>query len=323
MPFSARPLSILVAWAVVALTSATARTARADGFDKSTDDIIASKEQAEEEAKGEKMPGEKEKKKKKVVEEPSDPKKFDPAEDPHKPYYFVDVRFRDIILPKFMVSVFGAGGATVNVPSVGAELGYRKNGIELDSTISYADYSSADQGFLFHGKNDGEEAYERVKSSLKLLYLTVDLLKDIPLDDKGRFSLLIGGGVGFGFVFGNLYRNQVYPRDYLTGAGTSANPSDPNAWSDCPDANALGAPQYAIAGTGSPPKFWCDRSNDHYGAYSEKSWAGGGSKPIIFPWVSIPQLSFRYKPVKQMQLRFDTGWSLSGFFFGLSGGYGL
>ena len=208
------------------------------------------------------------------------------------------------------------------MPSIGAEFGYRKGGIEIDSTLSYADYSSSDQGFLFRGKNDGDEAYEKIKSTLKVLYLSVDLLKDIPIDDKGRFSFLIGGGVGIGFVFGNLYRNQVFPKDYSTSAGSVPDPNNVAAWSDCPDANAIGAPQFGIPGT-TPPKFWCDRSNDHYGTYSEKSWANGGSKPIIFPWVSLPQLSFRYKPVKQVQLRFDTGWSLSGFFFGLSGGYGL
>lgn len=319
LPF-ARPLSIVLAAAAVAVPS----TALAEGFDTSADDTIAAKEQAEKEAKGDKMPGEKGKKKgAEPAEAPGDPAKWDPKEDPHKPYYFVDLKFRDIVLPKFMVSVFGKGGATINVPSVGAEFGYRKGGIEIDTTAWYADYSSNDQGFLFRGKNDGDEAYEKVKSSLKVLYLSVDLLKDIPIDDKGRFSFLIGGGVGVGFVFGNLYRNQVYPRDYSTAAGSVPDPNNVGAWNDCPDANALGAPQFQIPGTGNPPKFWCDRSNDHYGAYSEKSWANGGSKPIIFPWVSLPQLSFRYKPIKQVQIRFDTGWSLSGFFFGLSGGYGL
>jgi hypothetical protein len=315
----ARVASILLASSALFVAPA----ALADGFDKSPDDIIAAKEQADkEQEQGDRMPGEKDKKKKPAAEAPSDPTTWDPSEDPHKAYYFVGLRFRDVILPKFMIDVFGAGGATVNVPSVGAELSYRKNGIEIDSTLSYADYSNGDQGFLFRGKNDGDEAYERVKSSLKVLYLTVDLLKDIPLDDKGRFSVLIGGGLGFGFVFGDLYRNQVYPRDYAPGAGTAANPSNPTEWSDCPDANALGASQFPIAGT-SPPRFWCDRSNNHYGTYSEASWAHGGSKPIIFPWVSIPQISFRYKPMKQLQFRFDTGWSLTGFFFGLSGGYGL
>jgi hypothetical protein len=315
----ARPASIALALASLGFASAAA----ADDFDKSADDSIAAKAQADKESKSDKMPGEKGKKKDEAkAEAPSDPAKFDPYEDPHKPYWFVGLRFRDVVLPKFMVSVFGKGGATVNVPSVGAELGYRKNGIEIDSTFSYADYSTSDQGFLFHGKNDGDEAWERVKSTMKVLYLTVDILKDIPIDDKGRFSFLIGGGVGFGFVLGNLYRNQVYPGDYSQSAGSSADPGNAAAWRDCPDPNALGAPQFPIAGT-APTKFWCDRSNNHYNGYSEPSWANGGSKPIIFPWVSIPQLSFRYKPVKQVQLRLDTGWSLSGFFFGLSGGYGL
>ena len=47
-------------------------------------------------------------------------------------------------------------------------------------------------------------------------------------------------------------------------------------------------------------------------------WANGGSKPFIFPWISLPQLSLRVKPIKQLQTRADVGFSLTGFFFGLS-----
>ncbi|MBW2456174.1 MAG: hypothetical protein JRI68_16765 [Deltaproteobacteria bacterium] len=74
------------------------------------------------------------------------------------------------------------------------------------------------------------------------------------------------------------------------------------------------------AGTGE----WCDNENDHFGNYDEPSWANGGSKPFIFPYISIPQLSFRYKPIKQFQARFDTGFAITtGFFLGLSAAYGL
>ena len=55
----------------------------------------------------------------------------------------------------------------------------------------------------------------------------------------------------------------------------------------------------------------------------EPSWANGGAKPNVFPWLA-PQVSFRYKPIKQLQVRGDVGFALSsGFFFGLSAGYGL
>ena len=63
-------------------------------------------------------------------------------------------------------------------------------------------------------------------------------------------------------------------------------------------------------------------SRDVSNGYSEPYW-GSGSKPIVFPWLSIPQISIRYKPIRQLQTRFDTGFSTSGFFFGVSAGYGL
>ena len=68
---------------------------------------------------------------------------------------------------------------------------------------------------------------------------------------------------------------------------------------------------------------YCDFTNDHYGAYAEPSWAHGGSKPFIVPWLALPQIGFRYKPIKQFEARFDAGFSISGFFLGLAASYGL
>jgi hypothetical protein len=231
-------------------------------------------------------------------------------EDPHKSYYFVNARFRDIVVPKFMINMFASGGATVNVPTVGAEFTRRRDGVELNFAVSYADYSM--NPFLFKGKSDGEESWELVSSSLKLVYGTIDLLYEIPVDDSGRFAFLIGGGVGIGGVSGSLYRNQVYPTN-----GTSINPSDPSSATKCAGPND----HANLRGSSGIP--YCDSSNDHYGSYSEKSWANGGSLPLIFPWIALPQLSFRWKPIPQVQLRADVGFSTSGFYFGISGGYGL
>jgi hypothetical protein len=45
--------------------------------------------------------------------------------------------------------------------------------------------------------------------------------------------------------------------------------------------------------------------------------------PVIFPHIAIPQLSLRYKPIKQLETRLSVGFSLTGFWFGLSADYGL
>jgi hypothetical protein len=59
------------------------------------------------------------------------------------------------------------------------------------------------------------------------------------------------------------------------------------------------------------------------GNYSEPNWFGGGSIQVLFPHIAIPQLGIRWEPVKQFEMRLQTGFSLTGFFIGISGDYGL
>lgn len=304
-------VSILVAPLALGAALLLAPPARADsdeGFDKKGDDAIAADKNARDE-KGDKMPGEKDKPAL-AADAPSDPAKYDPLEEQGKRYNFVGVRFRDVIVPKFMINWFADGGATVNVAMIGAEFSTRKNGIEADFAVQYADYSM--NPFMFKGHSDGDEAYEIVSSTMKMALITADILYDVPIDKTGKFSFLIGGGIGFGVVAGNLNRAQAFPAD----GSTKADPNDPSKWQACTD--KMLPPTKTSTGAA-----YCDAANEHYHGYTEPSWANGGSKPNIFPWLSLPQLSFRYKPIKQLQTRFDTGFSTSGFFFGLSAGYGL
>ncbi|WP_437814190.1 hypothetical protein [Sorangium sp. So ce1078] len=282
---------------------ATARAQSEDGSDSAPDDSLAAEKQAkDEQAPGDEAPGEKDK----LPETPPEPAEAaddnSPFEKDGKAHKFIGLRLRNVIVPKFMINLFADGGASVNVFMIGPEFTSRKNGLEIDLALSYADYSM--DPFLFKGKNDDQFAWEMVSSDMKLVYFTSDLLFDVPIDEKGRFSLLVGGGVGIGLVFGNLYRAQAFP-----GApGSNPSPDDVSAWNKC------------SAGGGSP---YCDFSNNHYGDYDEPSWINGGAKPSVFPWISFPQVSFRYKPIKQLQTRLDAGFSITGLFFGLSAGYGL
>lgn len=233
----------------------------------------------------------------------------DPREDPLKRYYFLGLRVRDIVVPQFMMELFATGGGTGNVWLVGPELTTRKDGIEVDISLAYADYGFGPA--MFKGKEDADIAYEVITSNLKIAYLTFDLLIDIPVDKSGMFSFLIGGGVGVGIVAGDLNRAQAYP----TGGG-APDPNDPSKWEKC-------------QGAGDGFGGYCDNGNNHYydpakkQDFSEPSWIDGGSKPVVLPWLSIPQVSFRAKPIKQLQIRADVGFSITGFFFGLSSGYGF
>lgn len=233
-------------------------------------------------------------------------------EDPLERYYFLGVRFRDVVVPQFMMEIFAQGGGTGNAWLIGPELSMRKNRTEIDIALAYADYGFGPA--MFRGKSDGDIAYEIVKSDLKVAYLTFDLLYDIPIGESGMFSFLIGGGVGVGIVAGDLYRNQAYPK------GGTPDPSDPSKWEYCAAPND---PRGTFGG-----QVYCDDGNDAYPSggkteHSESSWADGGQKPIVLPWLSLPQVSFRVKPIKQLQARVDAGFSIWGFFFGLSAGYGF
>jgi hypothetical protein len=59
------------------------------------------------------------------------------------------------------------------------------------------------------------------------------------------------------------------------------------------------------------------------GGYVEPKWFSGGSIPNVFLHLSIPQLGVRYKINRDIETRFGVGFSLTGFWFGLSADYGL
>lgn len=213
-----------------------------------------------------------------------------PVEDPGRTYYFVGARYRYIIVPSFMVKLFADGGKTVGVHSFGPEFAIRKDAFEYNFGLWYAAYSM--DPTPFKAKDDGPDAWELVESKLKILYVTADFLWSHEITPE--FGLNYGMGAGIGFVFGALHRRQAYQ-----------------------DAGGrfLACPYEGFAA-------WCGRDNDHYGDYEEPSWAGGGSKPILFPWLAL-QTGLRYKPHRNFAARFDAGFGLSGFFFGVGADYGL
>jgi hypothetical protein len=223
-------------------------------------------------------------------------------------YWFLGFRFRDFIIPKFMINLFVEGGATVNAIEFGPELTYRRGPLELDMHLGYADYSM--DNFMFKEKDDPDRAYEKASSDMKLLVASIDIMANIPIDKEGRFQFLIGGDVGVAGVLGELKRAQAFPK-----RGTSASPDRPEDWGEC-----TGASTRYLDESGSP---YCDASNDHYKGYSEPSLANGGGKPFIVPYLSLPHVALRAKPLPDTQLRLDAGFSITGFFFGLGAGYRL
>jgi hypothetical protein len=220
-----------------------------------------------------------------------------PIEREGTTYRFVGLRYRGIIVPKFMMNLFGDGGRTVYVDSFGPEFTIRKDAFEYIFSIWFADYGMEETPFK--SSSDAEDAWEIVSSEIKVIFLTADFLWTHEFSPE--FGLNYGMGAGFGFVFGDLARVQATPPDGVAG--------DPYKYEKC-------------VAPGNPNSSYCGSDNDHYGSYTEPSWADGGSKPIIFPWLAL-QTGFRYKPHKNFVARLDAGFGTSGFFVGLGANYGL
>ena len=226
-----------------------------------------------------------------------------PVELPGKTYLFVGARYRAIIVPKFMINLFGDGGKTVLVHAFGPEFAVRKNAFEYNLSIWFAGYGMDDTAFK--AKDDGAPAWELVNSDLKSLFISSDFVWS--QDFSPEFALNYGLAGGFGIIFGDLHRVQAKPgsasADSNTGEGfvRCSGPGDVDFRGD--------------------PSF-CDDSNKHYGDHAEPSWADGGSKPILFPWFVL-QTGLRYKPHRNFAMRLDAGFGTSGFFLGLGADYGL
>jgi hypothetical protein len=217
-----------------------------------------------------------------------------PVEQPGKSYMFVGLRYRGILVPKFMFGVFGAdGGTTVYANSFGPEFAIRKDNFEYNFALTYTGYGM--DPTPIKSKSDPVYAYELIESRLKVLYLTADFLWSH--DFTPEVAINYGIGAGFGFVWGDLIREQAYP-----------DPNGPGGFSPCPGV-VVNDP-------------YCTNDNDHYNGYSEPSWAGGGSKPIIMPWLAV-QTGLRYKPHRNFVARLDVGLGLGQFFFGIGADYGL
>jgi hypothetical protein len=267
-------------------------------------DVESESDDKSEKAKDEKAADEeKAKEEKPAAEATADTgsKENSPVEEQGKTYRFIGARYRAIIVPEFMLHLFADGGTTVVVHSFGPEFAIRKDGFEYNLGMWLAFYGMDDTAFK--GKSDGVEAWEIVSATTKILYLTSDFMWTHQFSPQ--VGLNYGVGAGFGIVFGDIHRNQAFP------ASGSAS-QDPNTWTKCP-------------GTQSNPIYsapYCDNSNDHYGDYTEPSWANGGSKPILFPWLML-QTGLRWKPAHQFAGRIDLGFGTSGFMIGIGGDYGL
>jgi hypothetical protein len=235
----------------------------------------------------------------------------DTREDPSKRYYFFGLRYRGDVIPKFLINAFVDGGATIYSNLVGLELDSRKDGFSTVFGLELQNYNTGDLLFLQANKPQTANNYSVINSSLNAIYASVDFLWSVPLDTSHHWDFEYGLGVGLGVVFGALHDDWVYggvgaPGPYYDPATNQHFQQCPNTTVD-PACNPVNHSNATVAKVGN---------------YSEQAGIAG-PKPILFPMVNFPQLGLRYKPVKNFEARLGLGFSLTGFWFGISGDYGM
>lgn len=231
----------------------------------------------------------------------------DVEELPGKTYYFLGARYRGNVIPKFMLNMFVDGGATIYSNTFGVEIDIRKDNFSMIPALSYTEYGTGDIVFKDKNSKDIVGNYSVVNSSMKAVYASMDLLWSAKISKTLSFEY--GAGFGIGVVFGDLMNNWVQedPNGNLSANGHNFSPCA-----------TVGGP-----GSGCNARDHKNSDVNKVGGYTESSWFNGGSKPVVFPMISIPQIGLRFKPVKEFEARLQTGFSLTGFWFGLSGNYGF
>ncbi|MCC6555340.1 MAG: hypothetical protein IT372_20455 [Polyangiaceae bacterium] len=268
--------------------------ARARGYEELADEIVLSE-------------GERRVVKLKLKLLPPPPKK-PPERRPGsgRPTTWIGAGYQGFVIPKLMFNLFGDGGRTMLVPGGELTLTTQASDVDVVISLAYARFRLGETPFRPDGQPDTE--WEILESDLQALMATAHLAWDFPLNDSGSVSFRVGAGAGVGWTFlGNLYRTQAYPPK---GAG-----GDPYKYKKCRGPNdPAGSFLYCNQ---------LDHDADHYFGYVEPSWFEGGYSPLIFPWLSLPELGLTGRPSDSVAIDLKVGLSITGLLTSLGVRFGL
>lgn len=230
----------------------------------------------------------------------------DPFEDPHEGYYFFGLMYRQIVVPKFMQGLFIEGGATVSNPGFGVQFEYRKDAFSIIGNLWWQDF-----GFnaAFREAGDPEGNMEMLDSSWSSVFASASFLWSTAFNDM--FAIEYGVDVGLGVVLGDGIRTEAYSTDGGASYRACAGAGDPN------DTTGIYCHPTVSGGATDPD----GENGEHYGVVARK-WSDGGGVPNVIPWLGIPHIALRIKPIHQLQIRIDGGF-FAGFWFGASLSYGI
>lgn len=223
---------------------------------------------------------------------------FDPHELEGESYHHLGVFARGIIAPKFIQNLFVNGGLNAMNLGVGGFYNYRRDGLNIIVEVWRAGFYGTAP---FYGLNERPDAIELIESELSVVFGNIVLMWSIPL--ASFLAIEIGLGLGFGGVFGTLWRTEAYP--------------DGDSWAACLDA-------------GAPDPTYCDPreangGDGHYqrldGTPEEYNFSGG--VPPLWFWVDLPRVAIRIKPLRQLQIRVEGGFAAYAFHAGASLAFGF
>lgn len=221
------------------------------------------------------------------------------------PAYWLGARYYGTVIPSFLVNTMVDGLGTVLTPGGAVTLTKAMRHTDLTFAVGYLSLGKSETLVKPHGEPDTE--WEFISSTLGGLTATVDLTWRFPIDSAAHWSFRLGGAVGAGWMFGDLYRTQAYPKN--------GPPQDPVSYVKClgPN-NPAGTFRYCNA---------LDKDATHYNGFTEPDWAHGGIRPSLFPWVVLPQIGFTWKPAPKLAVDLDTGLSVGGILVSLGARFGL
>lgn len=229
----------------------------------------------------------------------------DPIEYPDEEYHFIGLSFRNVMVPDFIIDIFTDvyhnGEPWAFNPTFGLEYTYRTDGFSVVVNGLYSDFGGVG---AFKPKGDPDDETEIWESDISMLWLHASLLWSTEFNKY--VALEYGVGVGVGLVLGDLKRTEA------TFDGTQ--------WRKCNEATERGVAMYCDATSAEDGE-----DGGHYNVTATK-WlddGGGNAVPNVWPWLALPHLALRIKPIKQLQIRVEGGFNVWGFFYGASLSYGL
>lgn len=227
----------------------------------------------------------------------------DPFEEEDQDYFFLGAFYRQVIIPGFIQELFVDGGIDGFNPGFGLQFLWRKNNFNVSANVWWN--NAQGQGF-FRASGDPRTDTEFIDVQLGVVFVNAEFMWSFPIADW--FAIELGFDIGFGFIYGDLIR-------------TEATESSPGAG----DWQACSGPGGGTAGYCEPPAPEpCYANNGGHYDCNEPNWfTEGGDTPFIMPWVTLPHIALRFKPIHQLQIRIDGGYGLYNFFFGAGVSYGF